>query len=78
MDDHPTVRQGLGLMFGQAPDLELVGTVESGEGVTEACKKLRPQVVIMDVRLPGIDGISAIKRIAESCPDVQTVMFSAY
>jgi DNA-binding NarL/FixJ family response regulator len=78
VDDHPTVRQGLGLMFGQVPDLELVGTVENGEGVIDACKKLRPQVVIMDVRLPGIDGISAIKRIAESCPEVQTVMFSAY
>jgi DNA-binding NarL/FixJ family response regulator len=78
VDDHPTVRQGLGLMFGQEPDLELVGTVENGEGVIDACKRLRPQVVIMDVRLPGIDGISAIKRIAESCPGVQTVMFSAY
>ena len=65
-------------MFGQAPDLELVGTVETGEGAVEAIERLRPEVVIMDVRLPGIDGISAIKRIAESCPDVKTVMFSAY
>ncbi|HZC15074.1 MAG TPA: response regulator transcription factor, partial [Thermoleophilaceae bacterium] len=65
VDDHPTVRQGLVLMFGQAPDLELVGAVENGEGVIEACARLRPQVVIMDVRLPGIDGISAVKRIAE-------------
>ncbi len=78
MDDHPTVRQGLGFMFGQTPDLELVGTVESGEEVIEAVRKLQPQVVIMDVRLPGIDGISAVKRIAEACPDVKTVMFSAY
>ena len=44
----------------------------------DACEKLRPEVVIMDVRLPGIDGISAVKRIADSCPEVQTVMFSAY
>jgi DNA-binding NarL/FixJ family response regulator len=65
-------------MFGQVPDLELVGTVEHGEGVIEACNKLNPHVVIMDVRLPGIDGISAVKRIAESCPNVHTVMFSAY
>ena len=65
-------------MFGQTPDLELVGTVENGEGVIEACRKLRPQVVIVDVRLPGIDGISAVKQIAECCPDVHTVMFSAY
>jgi DNA-binding NarL/FixJ family response regulator len=78
VDDHPTVRQGLGLMFGQTKDLELVGSVENGEDVMDACRRLRPEVIIMDVRLPGIDGISAIKRIAEVCPDVKTVMFSAY
>ena len=78
VDDHPTVRQGLGLMFGDTPDLELVGHVQSGEEVVEAVRRLRPEVVIMDVRLPGIDGISAIKRIAEASPDVKTVMFSAY
>src|ERR671915_21287 len=69
VDDHPTVRQGLGLMFGQAPDLELVGSVENGEGVIDAVRRLRPEVVIMDVRLPGIDGISAVKRIAEAAPE---------
>ena len=51
-------------MFGDTPDLELVGHVETGEQVVEAIRRLRPEVVIMDVRLPGIDGISAIKRIA--------------
>jgi DNA-binding NarL/FixJ family response regulator len=78
VDDHPTVRQGLGLMFGHADDLELVGTAENGEQVLEAVARLRPEIVIMDVRLPGIDGISAIKRIAAAAPDVKTVMFSAY
>jgi len=78
VDDHPTVRQGLGLMFGLAPDLELVGSVENGEDVIEAVKKHRPEVVVMDVRLPGIDGISAVKRIADAAPEVKTVMFSAY
>ena len=65
-------------MFGLAPDLELVGSVENGEDVIEAVTRLRPEVVIMDVRLPGIDGISAVKRIAEAAPEVKTVMFSAY
>ena len=78
VDDHPTVRQGLGHMFGDTEDLELVGYVQTGEEVVEAVKRLQPKVVIMDVRLPGIDGISAVKRIAESCPGVQMVMFSAY
>ena len=65
-------------MFGLAPDLQLVGSVENGEDVIEAVKRLRPEVVILDVRLPGIDGISAVKRIAEAAPEVKTVMFSAY
>jgi DNA-binding NarL/FixJ family response regulator len=78
VDDHPTVRQGLGLMFGDVPDLELVGHVQNGEDVVEAVQRLGPEVVIMDVRLPGIDGISALKQIAELCPSVKTVIFSAY
>jgi DNA-binding NarL/FixJ family response regulator len=78
VDDHPTVRQGLGRMFGQAPDVELVGSVDSGEAVIDAVRRLQPEVVIVDVRLPGIDGISTLKRIAEAAPDVKTVVFSAY
>lgn len=78
VDDHPTVRHGLGLMFGATEDLELVGHASTGEEALEASEELRPEVVIMDVRLPGIDGISAAKRIAAARPDVHTVMFSAY
>src|SRR3954451_21142188 len=78
VDDHPTVRQGLRLMFGDTPDLELVGHVERGEEAVEAVARLNTEVVIMDVRLPGIDGISAVKRIAEANSSVKTVVFSAY
>jgi DNA-binding NarL/FixJ family response regulator len=78
VDDHAAVRQGLALMFGGVDDLELIGTVEDGEHVIEAIERLKPEVVIMDVRLPGIDGISAVKRIQQAAPSVHTVMFSAY
>jgi DNA-binding NarL/FixJ family response regulator len=78
VDDHASVRQGLSLMFGQVEDLELVGTVETGEDALAAIRKHKPEVVIMDVRLPGIDGISALKRIKDAAPSVKTVMFSAY
>src|SRR5204862_5366387 len=77
-DDHMVVRQGLDLLFGDSEDLELVGTVESGEDALDAVAKLQPEVVLMDVRLPGIDGVSAVKRIQQSAPGVQFVMFSAY
>jgi DNA-binding NarL/FixJ family response regulator len=78
VDDHPTVRQGLGLLFGSTDDLELIGTVETGEEALEAIERLQPEVVIMDVRLPGIDGISAVKRLHQTAPSVKLVMFSAY
>jgi DNA-binding NarL/FixJ family response regulator len=78
VDDHPTVRQGLGLMFGSEDDLELVATAETGEDALEAIEREQPEVVIMDVRLPGIDGISALKRLSQLAPSVKTVVFSAY
>jgi DNA-binding NarL/FixJ family response regulator len=78
VDDHATVRQGLTLLFGAADDLELVGTVESAEDALAAIERLQPEVVIMDVRLPGIDGISALKRIQDASPSVRSVIFSAY
>jgi len=78
VDDHPTVRQGLTLLFRGADDLELVETAETGEEALDAIERLQPEVVIMDVRLPGIDGISAVKRIHQAVPSVKLVMFSAY
>ncbi|MGI9081510.1 MAG: response regulator [Thermoleophilaceae bacterium] len=78
VDDHPAVRHGLALLLAGADDIDLVNTVDSGEAVLEAIQEHRPTVVIVDVRLPGIDGISAVKRIAEQAPDVKTVVFSAY
>ncbi len=78
VDDHPAVRHGLALLLAGTDDIDLVNTVDSGEAVLEAIQEHRPTVVIVDVRLPGIDGISAVKRIAEQAPDVKTVVFSAY
>ena len=78
VDDHASVRQGLGLLFSGIEDLDLVETVETGEEALARIQELDPEVVIMDVRLPGMDGISAVKRIHASCPNTKLVMFSAY
>lgn len=78
VDDHPAVRQGLELLLEGADDIELVGSVPSGEEAMGAIERHSPRVVIVDVRLPGIDGISTVKRIAEKAPGSGTVVFSAY
>ena len=78
VDDHAAVRQGLALLLAGTDDIELVDTVDSGEAALDAIERHAPGVVIVDVRLPGMDGISAVKRIAERAPGVNTVIFSAY
>jgi DNA-binding NarL/FixJ family response regulator len=78
VDDHSVVRQGLDLLIGDLDDLDVVGQVSNGEEALEAVEQLQPEVVLMDVRLPGIDGVSAVKRIHQAAPGVKFVIFSAY
>jgi DNA-binding NarL/FixJ family response regulator len=78
VDDHRVLCEGLSILFGDVDDLDLVGIVMSGEDAIAAVGELEPEVVLMDVRLPGIDGVSAVKRIHQSAPSVQFVMFTAY
>lgn len=78
VDDHSAVRQGLALLLEGTEDIELVESVEAGEDVLPAMERHDPEVVIVDVRLPGIDGISTVRRIAEADSRAATVIFSAY
>ena len=78
VDDHSVLAEGLAILFGDVDDLELVGRVSTGEDAIEAVTQLKPEIVLMDVRLPGIDGVSAVKRIHASSPETQFVMFTAY
>jgi DNA-binding NarL/FixJ family response regulator len=64
VDDHPLVRSGLRSLLESEPDLEVVGEASDGEeGVREA-RRLRPDVVLMDLRMPGLDGIEATRRLS--------------
>jgi DNA-binding NarL/FixJ family response regulator len=78
VDDHPSVREGLALLLAGEPDIDLVDSVHSGEEALDSVKRHKPGVVIVDVRLPGMDGISTVKRLAEAAPKAGTVIFSAY
>jgi two-component system, NarL family, response regulator NreC len=68
-DDHQIVRAGLRMLFQAESDMEIVGEVDSGEAALSAVGELKPDVVIMDVAMPGMSGIEATRRIKEISPD---------
>lgn len=67
-DDHPAYRRGLDLMLAEVDDLEVVGMAETGARAVELAEGLAPDVVLMDLRMPHLDGIEATRRIARRPP----------
>ncbi|MDF5757895.1 response regulator transcription factor [Spongiactinospora sp. TRM90649] len=65
VDDHPVVRDGLRGMFAGEPGFEVVGEAADGARAVELAEELRPDVILMDLRMPGTDGVTAIRRLAE-------------
>lgn len=70
VDDHEIVRAGLRLLFVAEDDMEIVGEASSGEEALEMAQELQPDVVIMDVAMPGMSGIEATRRLKEIDPDL--------
>jgi DNA-binding NarL/FixJ family response regulator len=77
-DDHPAFRAGLQLMLADAADLEVVGLAENGDQAVELAEPLRPDVVVMDLRMPGLDGIGATRRLLELDPEVGVVVLTMF
>lgn len=77
-DDHPAFRQGLGQLLAGESDLEVVAAVGDGEEAVKAAKELSPDVVIMDITMPRLNGIEATKLIKEACPNTAVIILSAY
>lgn len=78
VDDHSILRAGLRMLFAAEPDLEIVGEAGSGQEAIEAVRTLHPDVVIMDVAMPGMTGIEATRRIKESHPETAVLALTMH
>ena len=77
-DDHPVVREGLRGMLSTEPGLEVVGEASSGAEAVTLATELRPDVVLMDLRMPGMDGARATARITAELPDIRVLVLTTY
>ena len=78
VDDHVLVRSGLEVVLGMFDDLELVGQAGDGEEALRLCDELRPDVVLMDLVMPGMSGVEATRRVLDACPDTKVVALTSF
>ena len=78
VDDHPIVRQGLIAALEDESDFQVVGAAESAEAAEALVGRLRPEVVLLDLELPGMSGVEAIPRLLAASPGTRVLIFTAY
>lgn len=77
-DDHPVVREGLTTMIGREPDFNVIGEANNGVEAVEKAKELKPDVVLMDLRMPEMDGVEAIRQISSQEPGIKFIILTTY
>jgi DNA-binding NarL/FixJ family response regulator len=77
-DDQRVVREGLAMLLGLLPDVEVVGTAADGEEALAKAEQLRPDVILMDLRMPRVDGVEATRRLRASHPEINVVVLTTY
>ena len=77
-DDHALLRVGLNTMLNTQPDMVVVGEASNGRDAVVRAKELRPDVVVMDLMMPKLDGAEATRQIVESLPDVKIIILTSY
>jgi NarL family two-component system response regulator LiaR len=78
VDDHVLVRSGLEVVLGMFDDMVLAGQAGDGEEAVRLCAELQPDVVLMDLIMPGMPGVEATRRILEACPDTKVVALTSF
>jgi DNA-binding NarL/FixJ family response regulator len=78
VDDHPVVREGLVAILEDEPDFEVAGSAGSAEDALALAARVHPDVILLDLELPGMGGIEAIPRLAASAPDARVLILTAY
>jgi len=77
-DDHAVVRQGFRMILAGQPDMEIVGEAGNGRETVEAAEKLQPDIVVMDVAMPELNGIEATRRLSTSSPRARVLALSMH
>ncbi len=78
VDDHDLLREGLAAILGVEPDLEVVGECRDGPSAVRRAPALAPDVVLMDVEMPGGDGLTATREVLQSCPGTRVVVLTTF
>jgi NarL family two-component system response regulator LiaR len=78
VDDHAVVRSGLAAFLSVSDDLELVGEAENGAQAVRLCESEHPDVVLMDLVMPGMDGVAATRNIRQRFPDIQVIALTSF
>src|SRR5215212_805025 len=77
-DDHETVREGLRMILNAQPDMQVVATAGDGSEAITQCEKITPDIVLMDISMPGMNGLAATQRLSEKCPDTKVVTLTRH
>jgi DNA-binding NarL/FixJ family response regulator len=78
VDDHEVVREGLRLALSRSPNIRVVGEASDGAAAVELAIRRNPDVVVMDIRMSGMDGIEATRLLSERAPDCKVLLFTAH